>query len=227
MAPPALPHIDALAAARRLWKSRAGGASLALIERAILDLRRVDDIPGSLIPELWLSFLRSGEAPLMATALSHNADDIEGLARIVGRIADLYDDPSASAASEYVDAGGLGRSLAMLGRFEEAEPFLRSSLMRGDEDSGLRLARILWRSGRMDELRAVVELLPQSLGGCLLRSRVQERVLGDARSALQWASRAERLAPSESQRAALARRCRRLRARVGKDGEGSGEGAEP
>ena len=53
----ALRHVDLLHPARRLWRSDEG--RLASLERAVLGLRRVDDVPGAEVPGRYVAFLRS------------------------------------------------------------------------------------------------------------------------------------------------------------------------
>ncbi len=107
-------HIDALYASRRLWKRVHGGASLGLLEREVLGLERSDDIPGALIPEVWLAFAREGESRLMPQVLSHNADDVVGLARLLARAQGVFDAPrrflSRSTWTELASAAPSWRS---------------------------------------------------------------------------------------------------------------------
>lgn len=211
---PDLAHIDVLTCSRRLWRRVLGGASLGTVERELLGIERAENVPGELIPEIWFSFLRHGEAPLMGAAMSHNADDVASLARIVARIHDMYDDPLRWSSPRSVDLGSFGRSLFALGRGEEGAALLESALRDGDEDAGLRLARAHRRAGRIDELRELVHLLPQSFRSCVERAKFYEHVDRDWAQALQWTGRAQRLAETDDESEALRLRRRRLEARL-------------
>ena len=54
----ALPHVDLLHPARRLWRADQG--RLVSLERVILGVRRVADVPGAEIPSRYVGFLREG-----------------------------------------------------------------------------------------------------------------------------------------------------------------------
>lgn len=80
--PPDYFHADLLHPSRRLWKQMLPDCSQATIETMILGLDRAGDIPGALAPEIWFSFLKTGETfPLMGIC-DHNIRDIKGLASL-------------------------------------------------------------------------------------------------------------------------------------------------
>lgn len=80
---PEKPHRDDLHPSRRLWKRLLDSCSLSRLEEAVLGLRRVDDVPGSLVPALWFDYLRRGAGPDFATPLEgvlrHHAQDVYSL----------------------------------------------------------------------------------------------------------------------------------------------------
>jgi uncharacterized protein YprB with RNaseH-like and TPR domain len=90
-APPTdeLPHVDMLPAARRLWRRREmanaldGGCNLTSLERAVLDVHRVGDVPGFEIPARYFHFLRTGDRPAVEPVLEHNRRDIVSLAALM------------------------------------------------------------------------------------------------------------------------------------------------
>lgn len=74
------PHLDLLFPSRRLWQSTLPDCSLATIEHAILGVEREQaDVPGALIPALYLDYLRSGNAGEISRVVYHNAMDILSL----------------------------------------------------------------------------------------------------------------------------------------------------
>jgi uncharacterized protein YprB with RNaseH-like and TPR domain len=81
---PELPHLDCVHPARRLWRQVAGQARLGTIEALVLGVRRPDDIPGSLVPQLYLDYLRRGAGPGFAAELGgvfrHHVQDVVSLA---------------------------------------------------------------------------------------------------------------------------------------------------
>ena len=80
---PERPHRDDLHPSRRLWKRLLESCSLSRLEEAVLGLRRIDDVPGSLVPALWFDYLRRGAGADFATPLEgvlrHHAQDVYSL----------------------------------------------------------------------------------------------------------------------------------------------------
>lgn len=83
---PLLPHLDLLHPARRVWRPIIGGCSLGELETAVLDVVRVDDVPGYLIPQRYFDFLQTGDAAPLVDVLHHNRLDILSMVALVGRI---------------------------------------------------------------------------------------------------------------------------------------------
>jgi uncharacterized protein len=211
---PAHPQVDALFAARRLWKGVHGGASLELLGREVLGLEREEDIPGSMIPAVWLDYARTGEAPLMRLVMSHNADDVLALAKLVARMQAAFDSPGASLASRAIDRAGLGRMLLAAGREPEGEELLEAAAGDGDERAALFAARRYRLAGRVaDSLRAE-RLLPRGYAASVERAKLYERLLGELSLAREWALEAMRLAPDTEERAAAERRLKRIRRKL-------------
>ncbi len=213
LVPPHLPHIDALFAARRLWKRVHGGASLGLLERGVLGVERGEDLPGAMIPEAWLDFARTGDNPLMRLVLSHNADDVLGLARLTARIGAIFDDPRSRLARSDVDRAGLGRSLIAIGRAEEGEELLEAAAGDGDAGAGLILSRRYRAARRTDDALRVAAMLAPCYASALEKAKLYERLTGDFSEAARWAEELVRLAPGEAEREAALRRLARIERR--------------
>ncbi len=151
---PAMPHIDLLPPARRLYRSRLGSCALGALEQNLLGLRRTqDDVPGWLIPSLYLNYLRSGDATELARVFYHNEMDMLSMVTLAGRI---FRQLSASRCDDALDQVSLGRWQADLGLHELAEATLREAL---DGDLPLeiyhqalyRLAALYRANGRRDD----------------------------------------------------------------------------
>jgi len=80
-------HLDLLHIARRVFKHREGGMRLVRVEEEILGHRRIGDVDGALIPELYFRFLRGGSSAALGPVLEHNAHDLVLLAALLGRLA--------------------------------------------------------------------------------------------------------------------------------------------
>jgi uncharacterized protein len=214
ISPPEIAHLDALFAARRLWKRVHGGASLGLLEREVLGIEREEDLPGAMIPEAWLDFARTGDNPLMRLVLSHNADDVVGLARLVARLQSIFDDPRSRLARSDVDRAGLGRSLLGIGRPEVGEELLEAALGEGDEGAGLLLMRRYRIASRVEDCIRIESLMPSTFRSAVERAKLFERTAHDLEKAAFFAREALRLAPGEAEREAAARRLLRIERRT-------------
>jgi hypothetical protein len=80
--PPEYRHIDLLHPARRLWKRLLPSCSQREIETAVLGLDRGGDLPGALAPDIWFSFLKTGETGDLMRVCDHNLRDVQGLASL-------------------------------------------------------------------------------------------------------------------------------------------------
>ncbi|MDR0320016.1 MAG: ribonuclease H-like domain-containing protein [Treponema sp.] len=91
--PPQYYHADLLHPSRRLWKNIIHDCSQASIETRLLGLDRSSDIPGSLAPEIWFEFLKTGRVDRLIGVCDHNKADISGLAAILSKIILIADSP--------------------------------------------------------------------------------------------------------------------------------------
>lgn len=70
-----LAHLDQLVAARGRWPKRASH-KLQALERDLLGLKRVDDVPGRLVPRRWRDYLADADPGPVLEVLEHNRLDI-------------------------------------------------------------------------------------------------------------------------------------------------------
>jgi uncharacterized protein len=110
----ALPHVDMLHPARRLWRSddedgMSGGCRLATLEEALCGHRRDGDVPAFEIPSRYFHYVRTGDARPLAAVFEHNRLDMLALALITAHASQLLDQGAAAAqtAREAVGLGGL------------------------------------------------------------------------------------------------------------------------
>jgi uncharacterized protein YprB with RNaseH-like and TPR domain len=75
-----IPHFDVLHFSRRRWKSELPSLRLICLEREILGVRRVDDIPGQMVPEFYEIYLRTGNCGPLVPIIEHNRQDVVSLA---------------------------------------------------------------------------------------------------------------------------------------------------
>ena len=144
-------HLDVMGLARRLWHRRLGGYSMALLEQTILKVERAADVPGWMIPSLYVQFLHTGDVDLLEPVFAHNAHDILSLIALHGIAGDVLAHPERVPVT--VDWFGLGRLLDERGRAEPASECYRRAL-EDEGDPGVRrravtaLARHYRRTGQ-------------------------------------------------------------------------------
>ncbi len=209
-------HIDFLMTGRRLWRSKLGGASLGLLERGVLGLERIGDVPGGDIPEIWLSSLKSGLHPLLPQVITHNLLDVERLVALLAMANKIFTRPQDYAKGLSVDRFLLARILVATGRIAESEPLLHAAAAGGDHRSALFLSRLLRASHRGSEARNALSGLEGSWALHMESSVIAEKEEGDLSVALSSAKEALALAATRSQRESAESRLRRLELRVAK-----------
>ena len=108
-----LPHVDVLHCARRIYKNQFESLRLEVLQHQLLGHRRLNDIPGALIPELYFRALRENRPELLQPVLEHNAQDIVALAGVFGAVLKRYaDDPEVRAEALLFSAKELRRARA-------------------------------------------------------------------------------------------------------------------
>jgi hypothetical protein len=155
-----VPHFDMLHPARRLWKKRGSGGAdryadpdesgcrLSTLERLLLDVRRVGDVPGGEIPERFFRFLRSGDAAPLEPVLEHNRIDLVSLAAVTARAAKLAQG-GHEACADGTEALALGRVFERAGSMDRAEACYRAAVESDDlEVRGEALYRVALRCRR-------------------------------------------------------------------------------
>ena len=87
--PKAAYHIDLLHPARRIWRRCLENCRLVTIENEILGEHREEDIPGSLIPQVYFEYLETRETEAIQKVLLHNRLDVLAMAAILKYVSDL------------------------------------------------------------------------------------------------------------------------------------------
>jgi hypothetical protein len=233
-------HLDLLPIARQIWKHRLPDARLASVESAVAGVRRNEEVPGSMIPDRYLGWLRSGRAELLLDILDHNREDVVSLGRLLGVMAEVLADPIRRRAGHPGDLAGLARAYERSGHTAEALACYGEALGAWDDDEDDRQpsrlqwaevaadgARLLSRLRRHDDAEAAWLDVAARGGGSavwawIAVAKIREHQRRDVLGALEAAGRA--LAIVERRRAVgvplraaerdLGRRLRRLRRRA-------------
>jgi len=102
-------HFDLMHVARRFWNRRLRDCSLNTVEKNILKIRRYGDIPGAVIPRLWLNFIETGRTHYIPQILEHNRRDILSLAGLMAWLAQRVQIPKGQGFEEFLDRCALIR----------------------------------------------------------------------------------------------------------------------
>lgn len=102
-------HIDLLYPSRMLWKLKYESCRLSALEENILKIRRIDDIPGYMIPGVYFKYLEDRNASEIKKVISHNEKDILSMVSLMARINSILGNPlnEARDAWELLGAGRL------------------------------------------------------------------------------------------------------------------------
>jgi uncharacterized protein YprB with RNaseH-like and TPR domain len=166
--PPEYYHADLLHPCRRLWKRVLPNCSQGEIETAVLGLDRAGDLPGALAPEIWFSFLKTGETGDLLKICDHNLRDIRGLAAIFAALARVAENPKAAPENYRVDLESLAlRWFYARGPAPPAENAQAEELMALAAEQDCPRAAYVWagelfRRGRAEEGRALLRSLAES-----------------------------------------------------------------
>ncbi|MDY7229709.1 ribonuclease H-like domain-containing protein [Hyalangium rubrum] len=201
--PEVLPHLDLLHCARRVFKHRGSGTRLVHIEEQVLGYRRVGDVDGALIPELYFRFLRGGDGSTLTPVLEHNANDLLLLAALLGELGRRFRAVGAEPEDPR-DLLGFAGVAARARDYARAQAFARAAAEGGGAVSveALTLASQLAR--RAGDSVTAVEHLQRALGAArgaqtapihLTLAKLYEHSIKDLGRALHHARLA---APAES-----------------------------
>lgn len=168
----AVPHLDLMWPARRLWRYLLPSCSLVSLEENLLDLHRVGDVPGREIPGIYNEYLSSGDAAPLVPVVSHNKLDVLSMASLAIRIRELLDPHRPTQPDHPAVWLGLGRCQEKLGSPDAAEQAYREACRDTADEFGaarneaLRwLSRLFKREHRWDKAEPLWRTLVQQAHG--------------------------------------------------------------
>ncbi|MFD2117777.1 ribonuclease H-like domain-containing protein [Paenibacillus yanchengensis] len=82
-------HIDLLHPSRAVWRNTLTSCKLSYVEEKRLGIERVDDVPGSLAPQLYFQYLAEQNPTVLEGVFRHNEWDILSLATLLTRFGQL------------------------------------------------------------------------------------------------------------------------------------------
>jgi tetratricopeptide (TPR) repeat protein len=195
------PHLDVMSLARRLWHRRLGGYSMGLLEQMVLHVERFEDVPGWMIPSLYVQYLTCGDLDLLEPVFAHNAADLLSLISLHGLTGEMLTHPSEVRLP--VDWSGLGRLLDLRGSCDAAAECYRTALL-DESDPGARRRTITALARyyrRQRERQALLELWESEAERRILQAwQVLERLA----MIWEWEFRAPQTALAYAERALAA-----------------------
>jgi len=216
------PHLDLLYSSRILWKNTYESRKLGFLGENILGISREEDIPGSLIPSLYNSFLRTNRFELLEKVIEHNALDIVGLNALL-LLVSLYIQDS-SFIQDDGELFGKARILERFGKIEDAEEifeYLKDNSTRDEiiELSIKRLSNIKKKKRLFKEAEELwIELSNRGDKNSIRDLSIHfEHRLKDYEKALELIlNKIDDLNLTENQRADMEKRIKRLRTKIKK-----------
>ncbi len=79
-------HLDLMHFSRRAWKNQLPNCKLQTIEKHLFDFIREDDVPSSMVPSFYKTYLETGNIGPLIPIVEHNKEDVITLARILSRL---------------------------------------------------------------------------------------------------------------------------------------------
>ena len=145
LTPLALPHLDLLTVARRLWRDHLPSRRLGELERRILDVMRTEqDLDSGLIPWMYRHYLATGDAREMVRVLYHNEIDVLSLASLLVHAARMVEMPAEMALAS-AEWAGIGRVYDRAGREAEAFRAWQLALSGEVDELDANCAARLWK----------------------------------------------------------------------------------
>jgi hypothetical protein len=188
-----LPHLDLLHIARRLWRDLLPSRALGDLEVQLLGVRRNDaEIPGWMIPQMYMDYLHTGDARPLAGVFYHNSMDVISMAALLDHIAVKLASP-LEAVEHHIEKYAIGRLLADIGFAEEAIDVLRNTLeMELPAETEFQLVEnlaVLFR--RRGDYESALQLWEQAASDGHVYAHVEiakyyEHRRGDLKQALQY-----------------------------------------
>lgn len=111
-------HLDLLHCARRIYRYRLPEVRLVHVEREVLGMERVGDIPGAEIPAAYAAFLRGARSAPIPQVIEHNAHDLVALSALLGLVSAQFS--GEGAVIDPRDGYGMARVAARAGDVHRA-----------------------------------------------------------------------------------------------------------
>ncbi|MFF2449997.1 ribonuclease H-like domain-containing protein [Neobacillus sp. NPDC058068] len=194
---PAFGHFDLFHAARRLWKHKLERLKLVVVEKEVLGVERIDDIPGFLAPMIYFDFVESKTPEGMLGILKHNEIDILSLVTLYTHL--TFQLCGIDAFQSRPESYEVGRWFASLGEKSEAEQVLGKLITGNDMTSFQAKLTLAFQSKKEREWETARKLFEDvvdcgenrmSLEACVELAKIHEHRLKDYQLAIGYSKRA-------------------------------------
>lgn len=194
---PAFGHFDLFHAAKRMWKHKLDRLKLAVVEREVLGVERVDDIPGFLAPMIYFDFIDSKQPEGMLGIIKHNELDILSLVTLYTHLTFQLCGKDINQTRK--ESYEVGRWYASLGEKAAAEKVL-TKLVDGSDHTSFQAKLSLAYQYKKDQnwdhsLSLFIEVTNAednglSLEACVESAKIFEHKRKDYKLALQYCQKA-------------------------------------
>jgi len=167
--------------------------------------RDQDDIEGSLIPQIYFDYVRSGDAREMPRIMYHNAFDILSMVTLATRLIQIFDEERTTSLTS-ADWYALGKWHADRAEHDQAERYLRQAVEDladaiTQQQAAMRLSLLYKQLDRRADAIGLWETVAQSdaassLEACIELAKYYEWHDIDLPPALAWTERALALTAS-------------------------------
>lgn len=205
-------HVDLVHATRRAFGGLWPDCRLTTVEKMLLGVRRIDDIPGAEIPQIWFDLVRFGQLRQMPNVLQHNLLDLLSLVTLLPALELTLSQRSSVTANR----AAIARHHARSGRADKALQHLLEHREMLDQAGLFTLASLFCKRGEYAEAVALWRELADGnyVEALLVWAKHAEHVEKDFALALQLAERLQLLLPDEKAHAQRVARLRRKTTRL-------------
>jgi uncharacterized protein YprB with RNaseH-like and TPR domain len=194
---PSFGHFDLYHAARRLWRHKLDRLKLAVVEKDVLGIERVDDIPGYLAPMIYFDFIESKQPDGMLGILKHNEVDILSLVTLYTHL--TFQLCSRDQLQTRRESYEVGRWFASLGEQNEAKKVL-DTLVDGTDVTSYRAKLALayqWKKSKSWDRALALFLEVADIGidelsreACIEAAKILEHKQKKFKTAIDYCSKA-------------------------------------
>lgn len=197
---PAFGHFDLFHAARRIWKHKLERLKLAVVEKEVLGVERVDDIPGYLAPMVYFDFIESKQPDGMFGIMKHNEIDILSLVTLYTHL--TFQLCGKDIHQTRKESFEVGRWYASLGEKEEAAKVLTKLLDGKDHTSHQAMLTLAFQYKKDKNWECSLKLFLEaaeagevhvSIEACVEAAKIYEHRLKDYKLALVYCQKAMEL----------------------------------